>query len=155
MKILSPVAIIFIILSVIHVGCQPVTTEGLTEADQQAIRKATEKALQIGNETEDWTVYTEHYYAPDALILAPNNKAVKGHEDIIAFFESFPPISEMKFEIVEIDGAGDVAYVYGKYYLTLAGEEPVKDTGKYIEIWKRQPDGLWKVAIDIFNSGLP
>jgi ketosteroid isomerase-like protein len=31
----------------------------------------------------------------------------------------------------------------------------VEDRGKYLEIWKRQADGSWKVALDIFNSDLP
>lgn len=66
-------------------------------------------------------------------------------------------ITDIQFDIVEVGGAGDIAYVYGKYSLTMApeGKEPVKDIGKYIEIWNRQPDGSWKVALDIFNSDLP
>jgi len=34
------------------------------------------------------------------------------------------------------------------------GGEPEQDSSKYIEIWKRQADGSWKVAFDIFNSDL-
>jgi ketosteroid isomerase-like protein len=145
------------ILVVILLGCQPKTPAGLTEADQQAIREATAVAVQMGNEATEWTAYTQHYYAPDAIILPPNAEAIKGHQEIIPFFNSFPPISDMKFDIVEIGGAGDVAYVYGEYQMTIAaeGEMPVQDKGKYIEIWKRQPDGLWKVAFDIFNTDLP
>jgi ketosteroid isomerase-like protein len=29
------------------------------------------------------------------------------------------------------------------------------DKGKYVEIWKKQPDGSWKCAVDMFNSDLP
>jgi ketosteroid isomerase-like protein len=63
----------------------------------------------------------------------------------------------MQFDQVEVDGAGDIAYVYGKYSMTITSEEgePVQDSGKYIEIWKRQADGTWKVSLDIFNSDLP
>ena len=40
--------------------------------------------------------------------------------------------------------------------MTLPGVEgPIPDHGKYIEIWRRQSDGSWKVALDIFNSDLP
>jgi ketosteroid isomerase-like protein len=54
-----------------------------------------------------------------------------------------------------VDGAADIAYVYGNYslMLTLPGEEqPVPDRGKYLEVWRRQGDGSWKLALDIFNS---
>jgi hypothetical protein len=32
--------------------------------------------------------------------------------------------------------------------------EPVGDEGKYVEIWRKQPEGSWKVVLDIFNSDL-
>jgi ketosteroid isomerase-like protein len=35
------------------------------------------------------------------------------------------------------------------------GGEPQKDSGKFIEVWRRQGDGSWKIADDIFNSSLP
>ena len=30
--------------------------------------------------------------------------------------------------------------------------EPLEEVGKYIEIRMRQPDGSWRLAVDIFNS---
>ncbi len=33
--------------------------------------------------------------------------------------------------------------------------EPTHDTGKYVEIWRQQPDGKWLLAVDISNSDLP
>ena len=157
---MRPSRIILIVLNVLLVallGCQPKAPAGLTDADKEAIRQATAVALQIARETADWVAYTEHYYAPDAVVLPPNTEAIRSREEIVSFFGTFPPITDMQFEQVEIGGAGDVAYAYGKYTLTMApeGEEPFTDIGKYIEIWKRQPDGSWKVAFDIFNSDLP
>jgi ketosteroid isomerase-like protein len=32
---------------------------------------------------------------------------------------------------------------------------PVGDTGKYVEIWRKQRDGSWKVVLDAWNSDLP
>jgi ketosteroid isomerase-like protein len=34
------------------------------------------------------------------------------------------------------------------------GGQPMVDKGKYVVVMKRQSDGLWKVAIDIWNSDL-
>jgi hypothetical protein len=31
----------------------------------------------------------------------------------------------------------------------------MNDTGKFVEVWKKQSDGKWKCTVDIFNSDLP
>ena len=73
------------VLVVSLLGCQPKAPEGLTDTDREAIREATAVAEQIVRETTDWVAYTEHYYAPDAVVLPPNAKEVRGREDIISF----------------------------------------------------------------------
>ena len=106
--------------------------------------------------TTDWAAYTDLYYAPNAMVLPPNMEAVKGKDAIISTFLSMPPVSDMQFNQVKVDGSGDLAYVYGEYSMSLdIGGEPVPVNGKYIEIWNRQADGSWKVIYDIFNSDLP
>ena len=58
---------------------------------------------------------------------------------------------------VEVAKAGDLAYVSGTYEETMtdATGKPVNDHGKYVEIFKKQADGTWKVVADIWNSDLP
>jgi len=29
------------------------------------------------------------------------------------------------------------------------------DHGKFVEVWRKQADGKWKCAVDIFNSDIP
>ena len=68
------------------------------------------------------------------------------------------PMSNVRFSIDEVEGAGDLAYARGTYEMDVAvpgAPAPVHDKGKFIEIWKKQSDGSWKVARDIFNSDLP
>jgi len=38
----------------------------------------------------------------------------------------------------------------GQYEMRAGGN--VVDTGKYVAVHRKQPDGSWKYAIDIFNS---
>jgi ketosteroid isomerase-like protein len=33
--------------------------------------------------------------------------------------------------------------------------KPINDRGKYLAVWKKQPDGTWKCVMDIWNSDLP
>ena len=67
-------------------------------------------------------------------------------------------VSDFKVEMLEIEGRGDLAYVRGTYSITVrppGASGPTKDTGKCIEIWRKQADGSWKVIRDIFKSDLP
>jgi ketosteroid isomerase-like protein len=144
-------------LGFLLVSCAAEAGPTFTDADRAAIEAATEEALAI-NATQDHQAYVDHYYTADAIVLPPNGEAIRGREALLAFNESFPPYESLQFSHVEMDGAGDMAYVYGTYTMVMAaaeGEEPAEDHGKYIEIWKRQADGSWKVALDIFNSDLP
>jgi ketosteroid isomerase-like protein len=138
-------------------GCQSPPAPALSAADQQAIRQTEDQSLKIANTSADWIAYTKLYYAGDAIFNPPNAPSTKGQDAIVAFFKSLPPISNFRTNILELDGWGNTAYVYGTYSLTMTvpGGKPESDRGKYVEIWKRQPDGTWKVAIDTFNSDLP
>jgi ketosteroid isomerase-like protein len=129
-----------------------------TEEDRAAIVETTRAALEIANSSQDWTQYTETYYAPDAVVLQPNATEIEGQAAIAEWLGMFPTMTDIRYEQVMIEGAGDLAYVFGRYFLEFAaaeGEEPMVDQGKYIEIWKRQADGGWKIAYDIFNSDTP
>jgi ketosteroid isomerase-like protein len=58
---------------------------------------------------------------------------------------------------VEASRGGDLAYSVGTYELTMNDPKgkPVTDRGKYMTVWKKQPDGQWKVVTDMYNSDLP
>jgi len=134
--------------------CQP---PGLTDADKAAIEEVAVQALEIANGSKDWMAYARTYYAEDGIMMAPNAEPVQGLEAIAALFAAMPPFSDLAFETLEIDGTSDMAYARGKYTAVwmVPGMDPMPDEGSYLEIWKRQADGSWKVAMDVFNSDLP
>ena len=91
------------------------------------------------------------------VMLPPNGVAVQGRQAIQKWMGEFPPISEFKLEAVDVDGRGDVAYARGNYSMTLSppGIAPIRDHGKWVEVWRKQADGSWKMRWDIFNSDVP
>jgi ketosteroid isomerase-like protein len=138
-------------------ACAPAPPD-FTEADQAEIRATTEAALAIANGSADWGEYTEIYYSADALFMPPNSEAVRGREAIAGFMAGFPPLEDFQLNPAEVAGSGDIAYVRGNYVLVMrppGSEAAVTDRGKYVEIWRRQADGAWRLAIDIFNSDVP
>jgi ketosteroid isomerase-like protein len=83
---------------------------------------------------------------------------VRGRAAFENWIATFPRVSRFTLKNEEIDGRADVAYVRGTYTMTIHPEGapgPVEDVGKYLEIRKRQPDGSWLLAADIFNSDKP
>ena len=152
MKRISPVAA-FVILPVIA-ACQPPGAATLSQEDIAGIEATTQAWMEAVN-AGDWaavgTTYTE-----DAVFLTPNEPAVQGRSDIQAWFEAFPPINDIILETVEIDGVGDVAFVRGTYTLTMTheGMDAVADTGKFLDVRRRQADGSWLIHRDILSSNL-
>ncbi len=136
-------------------ACQPAEI-GLTDADRDAIRASHDEwvtAMEAGNVEGLMALYTD-----DVVIMPPNMPALEGEAAARAWNEAGPTIAEAGAVVHEIEGQGDLAVVRGAYSLTFLVEglpEPVHDTGKFIEVHRRQPDGSWRMTHDIFNSDLP
>jgi len=137
------------------IACQSPAPAGLTDADRAAFRQDVETFAKAVN-AKDWGSAVTRY-ADDASMMPPNGAAVQGRDQIKKWMSDFPPVSEFKAEIVDLDGRGDLAYVRGSYTMTITppGGAPVSDRGKYLEIWRKQADGTWKIKWDTFNSDVP
>jgi len=125
----------------------------LSEADHQAIQAVSDQLAQhilAKNSDAITELYTE-----DAVFMPPNQPAVVGRAAIREFQTTFPPLVAFSLTNEVIEGVGDLAYVRGRYRMTLAIEGSPADSGKYFEIRRRQADGSWKLAADIFNSDVP
>jgi ketosteroid isomerase-like protein len=70
---------------------------------------------------------------------------------------TFPPLTSFTLNPVEIEGVGKLAYQRGTYQMTmlLPGGVTASDSGKYVEIRRRQADGTWLITRDIWNSDIP
>jgi ketosteroid isomerase-like protein len=142
---------------VLVAACSPPRATGLAEAEKAAIRKVRDASNAAAlAKPFDAAAYVRARYSADAVLLPPNESAVAGASSIEAWFKKFPPVSNLTDSVIELDGGGGLAYVRGTYAMTLAvpfGPE-VRDTGKYLEIWAKQPDGSWRATRDMFSSDL-
>ena len=104
---------------------------------------------------------TVSYYSEDAIVMPPNAPSATTRETIRSAWKEMltSPGAAIRWKAtkVEVAKSGDLAYVSGTYEETMtdASGKPVKDHGKYVEIFKKQADGAWKVVADIWNSDLP
>ena len=104
---------------------------------------------------------TVSYYAESAVVMPPNAPSAKTRETIRSAWKEMltSPGAAISWKAtkVEVAKTGDLAYVSGTYEETMtdASGKPAKEHGKYVEIFKKQADGTWKVVADIWNSDLP
>jgi ketosteroid isomerase-like protein len=60
--------------------------------------------------------------------------------------------------IIEIKVMGDVALEYGWHELALtpkSGGEPLRSRTRYLDVWKKDRAGNWKLAMFIDNADVP
>ena len=100
-------------------------------------------------------------FAPDAVQMPPNDPPNIGTENIRAWSDGMLAAfrAEFSLDTDEVELAGDDwAFERGTYAIALtpkAGGDQIRDTGKYITIYSRQPDHSWLMARDIWNSNHP
>jgi uncharacterized protein (TIGR02246 family) len=162
-------------LLVLGVACQPrpktetgmagtgsdagVAAASLSDEDKTSIR-AVDEAWAGAAKAGDGEAIAALYTA-DAVLLPPGEPIVKGaaaKKYWVDFGNGFSGPTELNTMTVE--GAGDVATAIGTYKMAMtpkkAGAKPLPvDEGKYIEVLKRQGDGSWKIAYDIWNPNAP
>lgn len=97
-------------------------------------------------------------YAPDAVYMPPHHAAVHGREAIREYLRG--PIQhgarDLKYEVTFVKHSGDLAYDVGQYTMHVPHDGGKReDRGKYLTVWRRQPDGRWLIAADTWSSDLP
>ncbi len=131
----------------------------LAAADLAAIR-ALDSAFAGAASAGDATAVAALYLA-DARLMPPNAPTVEGREAIRQFWGGLLEAYQMRLDAAsdEIEGRGDLAYARGHYTLTgtpkAKGGAPLHDEGKFLEVLRRQPDGAWRYAVDMYSSNLP
>lgn len=104
---------------------------------------------------------TVAFYADGAVLLPPNAPIATDRKSIRESWAGLlgPRTSvSWKWSKVEVAESGELAHIYGSYKLaiTSSGESgAVNDTGKFLEVWKKQAGGKWKCIVDTYNSDLP
>lgn len=139
-------------------SCGEKTPPDTRAADESAIRNLDAQWSKAAAAKDvDGTV---SYYSDDASLLGPNAPIASDKQGIRAAWASLlGPDTSLSWQAskVEVSRSGDLAYVQGVYQMTSkdARGKPTSDTGKFVEVWKKQADGKWKTVADIFNSDMP
>jgi len=147
-----------LVVILLAAGCGENKPPDTRAADEKAIRDLDAQWSKAAAARDvDGTV---SYYSDDASLLAPNAPIANDRQSIHASWASLlGPDTSLSWQAtkVEVARSSDLAYLVGTYQLNTkdAQGKPVSDTGKFVEVWKKQADNKWKVVADIFNSDMP
>ena len=138
-------------------SCTPVVVweTAETEADVEAINSLRDEFIALDNASD--AAGLASLYTNDAVLMPPNEAAVTGNQAIESWFQTTFDQFTTEFTVAsqELEVVGDLAFDWGAYMTALtpkAGGEPTEDRGKYIMILRKQVDGSWKIARDIWSS---
>ena len=137
-------------------GCAPKVD---FEAERAAIREADSGWSKAAN-AKDVDGFVS-FFADATSFYPPNTPAMTEREAIREWASGLMvmPGFDINWQSTkaEVSRSGELGYTLGTYELTMndPGGRPVTDRGKYVTLWKKQPDDSWKVVADIFNSDLP
>jgi uncharacterized protein (TIGR02246 family) len=132
----------------------PNTASGqLSDADKKGIQAVTDRWLAAMRKNDGAAVAST--YTEDAMLFPPGAPVVQGRTAIGKFLGQFPKITAFDISLKEMEGHGNLAYTRGTYEVTLmppGAKSPVKDSGKFIELRRKEADGSWLVLRDFWNS---
>jgi len=120
---------------------------------------------------ETWEAYSATVNAGDVegwialwdnegVQMPPNAPAVRGKPAIReAFSNALKLVDFEEFTIgnEEVEVFGNFGFARGTYSFVnvMVEGEPAQFDGKYLTIFRRQPDGSWKIYRDCFNASTP
>jgi ketosteroid isomerase-like protein len=146
-----------VLLAAMPLGCRSSTPGPSSSAD--AVAREAESyllALQSNNIDSIATHWTD-----SIVVMPPNEPILRGRAALQTYLEGF--LQQMRFvegQFTEssVIVSGDLATQRVAFTLTVqsvAGGTPVTNVGKGLHVFRRQPDGQWKLAMDIWNADAP
>ena len=145
-------------------GCAPAPTTAPEPPDTRAADEMAIRSL-----IKDWAAAAQakdaekfvSVYAPDATVIledSPDFRGVDAVRDAITGMMKDPNFA-LSFEAdnVVVARSGDMAYETGTYAMTMSdpAQKPAPENGHYVVVWRKQPDGAWKVVLDVPVSDPP
>jgi ketosteroid isomerase-like protein len=123
-------------------------TAGQTEREK-ALASLIEAERAFSKSSEDKGIREAFltWLAPDAVVFRPG--PVPGRPIYEKMDPANPAVLTWGPEVADVAVSGELGYTSGPYQVRpKRGAEPAS-YGHYISVWKKQPDGAWRVVLDI------
>ena len=125
-----------------------------------------ERALLLQRDAEWATVASEgrdldrvlSYWTDDAVVLPPGLPAVVGKAALCQYLQASMQIPGFRitWTSTEVTFSPDrnFAYMFSSNSIEMNGPDgtPMRTEGRAVTIWRREPDGEWRCAVDMWNA---
>ena len=132
-------------------ACAPVNEEDVGLAELEQAIETFYASIESGDKNRHAEMFTD-----GAMMMPDDGAIIRGKESIGEVVRSGEGwvFRIRNLERAELDLSGDIAYTVNEYEYTWhqVGDEPTWHPTKNIHIWRRQPDGTWKLHVDIWNG---
>jgi len=102
------------------------------------------------------------FYEDNATSMPPNMEAETGRAAIekgyADTFKSLGKVSDFSAEAKDVDAYADHIIEVGSYSMSFTptgAKDAIKDHGSFVNYWRKQPDGSWKIHRDAIVSANP
>jgi ketosteroid isomerase-like protein len=142
---------------VVLASCSVSTSQStdFTGDAESAIRRA-DSQFSANVRAGNAQVLVDDFYAPDAVVMAPNVPAFHGRDAIRGFWAQNLAAGSADLALITdsvTQSCSDMAVESGHYDVTITprGGQAIHEAGKYVVVWKKN-GGRWWATRDIFNS---
>jgi ketosteroid isomerase-like protein len=98
------------------------------------------------------------FWTEDARVFAPGMPALSGKAALRSYVEGALAIPGFHITWTTSEASlspdGQLAYLLSTNSVTMAGPDgqPVTTRGRAVTVWRRETDGNWRCAVDIWND---
>jgi uncharacterized protein (TIGR02246 family) len=144
----------FLLLTLLFAaGCQqaPAPAPDTRAADEAAIRTADADMAKAVGALD--AVKAASFYLDNVIGISPDAATIQGKENMLKYFETWlveKPEFAYETTRVEVARSGDLAYSWGTGSIKTKDKKGnvTETTIRGVSVWKKQPDGIWKIALD-------
>jgi ketosteroid isomerase-like protein len=145
---------LLIIAVLLLFSCNPNPSDNLKISKDEMLRIVKERDSQfsLGIRKRDSALLT-NIYSDSAQYVTPNRPILSGKIEIGKDWGGFLRLKEKPIDLIlnvkDVRGNREIIYETGKGYTLLA--DSTKWTFNYVNVWRLQKDGSYKLEIDTYN----
>lgn len=150
---------LLLVVALLLAGAVPAAAQGgvsATRFDGAAARRAVQEAdreLSRASQARDIEAFAA-LLDPDTLFVSESGPAARGRDAVRSkwapFFDPAGPSLTWEPYESEIASQGDLGYTRGKFLFEGkdAAGKAMTERGEYLSVWRKQPDGAWRIVVD-------
>ena len=100
-------------------------------------------------------------HCEDAVLMPPNETSFYGRAEVKEWCEEYNEhfrlvtLIDTERQVTVLNGWAIVVWSYTVAIAPTKGGERIRDDGRWLQVWKRESDGVWRISHAMFNSIRP